>query len=112
MFFGQTSNWRKQVDEVTQQGRISYPAVAAEYQDALNAIRVHCGSESQVLMRVQIYLQSEEDFEAFDQFLKRFGLPRNGFQVVNTYQAPYAQPPAGYYEGAPAAPLPLAPPVR
>jgi hypothetical protein len=97
MFFGQTSNWRKQVTEVTDNGQISYPAIAAEYQDTVNAIRVHCGAESQVLLKVQIYLTSPEDFDAFDRFLQRFGLPRNGYQVVNTYQPQYQAPLPVYY---------------
>lgn len=88
MYYGQTSNWRKVVEKVTEDHRVSLPAIAAQYSDSLNAIRVHCGAEAQVHLHVQIFLVTEDDFEEFDQFLKRFSLPQNGYTVVNTYQ-PY-----------------------
>jgi hypothetical protein len=88
MFYGQTSNWRKIVEEVTEERRSSLPAIAAQYADSLNAIRVHCGAEAQVHLHCQIFLVTEEDFDAFESFLKRFSLPQNGYQVVNTHQ-PY-----------------------
>jgi hypothetical protein len=89
MFYGQTSNWRKLVNEVTDHGHVSLPAIAAQYADNVNAIRVHAGQEAQVQMHVQVYLCNQDDFEVFEQFLKHFGLPQNGYQVVNTYQ-PYS----------------------
>lgn len=89
MFYGQTSNWLKIVDAVTDEGRVSLPAVAAQYSDNLNAIRVHCGQEAQVQLHVQLFLTGPEDFERLDAFLQHFGLPRNGYQVVNT-GLPYA----------------------
>jgi hypothetical protein len=73
---------------VTEDRRVSLPAIAAQYSDSLNAIRVHCGAEAQVHLHCEIFLVSEDDFEEFDRFLKRFSLPQNGYQVVNTYQ-PY-----------------------
>lgn len=86
MLWSKTSNWQKLVNQITEDGRASYPAVAAEYTDGQHAIRVHCGSEQQVLMRTTFYLTSQEDIAAFEAFLKHFGLPRNGFQLVDTYQ--------------------------
>lgn len=82
VYFGQTSNWQKLVQMVTETG--SYPATAAEYVDQSNALRIHCGAESQVQMRVEFYLTSPEDFQMLEKFLKYFGLPRNGFHIVNT----------------------------
>jgi hypothetical protein len=84
MFYGQTSNWLKIVESVTDNGRVSLPAVAAQYSDSLNAVRVHCGQEAQVQLHVQLFLTSQDDFERLDAFLAHFGLPRNGFTVVNT----------------------------
>lgn len=89
MFYGQTSNWRKIVECVTDNGHVSQPAVAAQYYDHLNAIRVHCGQEAQVQLHVQLFLTSPDDFERLDAFLQHFGLPRNGYNVVNTGQ-PYS----------------------
>jgi hypothetical protein len=89
MYFGQTSNWLKILEAVTDNGHTSLPAVAAQYTDTNNAIRIHCGAEAQVQMRVQLYLTTQEDFERFDAFLQHFGLPRNGYTVVNT-GLPYA----------------------
>jgi hypothetical protein len=63
-------------------------------------------------MRVQVYLTCKEDFDAFDAFLKRFGLPQNGYQVVNTYR-PYgysATPMTGTVEPIP--PPMIAPPMN
>lgn len=88
MYYGQTSDWRKVVETVTEGGRVSLPAIAAQYTDSAQALRVHCGQEAMVQMHCQFYLASPEDVEAFDAFLQRFGLPRNGYQVVNTL-APY-----------------------
>jgi len=107
MFFGPTSNWRKQIKDVTNEGKRGLPTVASQYTDgSTNAIRVHCGAEAQVLLKVEFYLTSEDDFEAFDTFLKHFGLPRNGYQVVDTHQ-PYTA-----YPGYEATPLPIAPPIQ
>jgi hypothetical protein len=63
---------------------VSLPAVAAQYNDSVNAIRVHCGAEAHVQIHVSLFLTTEEDFERFDAFLQAFGLPRNGYTVVNT----------------------------
>jgi hypothetical protein len=86
MLWSKTSNWQKLVSQVTEDGRSSYPAIAAEYADAQQAIRVHCGAEQQVLMRVNFYLTSREDIEALETFLKHFGLPRNGYGLVDAYR--------------------------
>jgi len=112
MYFGQTSNWRRQVKEVSTNN--SSPSIASQYADGTNAIRIHCGTESQVLMKVEFYMTSEDDFEELDAFLKHFGLPRNGYKVIDTHQAytPRAYPayagPATYDDPAP--PLPIAAP--
>ncbi len=37
MFFGQTSNWLKQVREVTRRGEASVPHIASQYVDGVNA---------------------------------------------------------------------------
>lgn len=81
VYFGQTTNYAKLVEMVKESG--SYPAVAAEYSDNVNAIRVHCGTESQVQMSVGFYCSGPEDFAMLEKFLKYFGLPRNGFHIVN-----------------------------
>ena len=117
MFFGQTSNWLKQVREVTRRGEASVPHIASQYVDGVNAVRVHCGSEMQVQLRVEFYMTSDEDLAQLDQFLNYFGLPRNGFQITDTrqpYQAPYpAYAAASPYEnGSSSMPLPIAPPVQ
>jgi hypothetical protein len=89
MFYGQTSNWWKIYDQVTEERQVSLPAVAAQYNDSVNAVRVHCGQEAHVQLHVQLFLTSQEDFERLDAFLQHFGLPRNGYTVANT-GLPYA----------------------
>ncbi len=69
MFFGQTSNWLKQVREVTHNGEASVPHIASQYVDGTNAVRVHCGSEMHVQLRVEFYMTSDEDLAQLDQFL-------------------------------------------
>jgi hypothetical protein len=111
MYFGQTSNWRRQVKEVSNNN--CSPSIASQYTDGTNAIRIHCGAESQVLMKVEFYMTSEDDFEELDSFLKHFGLPRNGYKVIDTHQAythtyPAYAGPTAYDETA--SPLPIAAP--
>lgn len=91
MYFGQTSNWRRILEHVTDRGIHNYPQLAAEYADSINAVRVHCGKEAQVQLHCQLWLTTPEDIEAFDQFLKRFALPTNGYTMVDTHQPhPYS----------------------
>ncbi len=54
MYYGQTSNWRKVVETVTEGGRVSLPAIAAQYTDSTQALRVHCGQEAMVQMHCQL----------------------------------------------------------
>ncbi len=116
MFFGQTSNWLKQVREVTHNGEASVPHIASQYVDGTNAVRVHCGSEMHVQLRLEFYMTTDEDLAQLDQFLNYFGLPRNGFQITDTrqaYQPPYPGYAASPYEnGSSSMPLPIAPPVQ
>jgi hypothetical protein len=109
MFYGQTSNWMKIVKAVTEDGRISLPATAAQHVDATNAIRVHCGAEMQVQLHCQIFLTSQDDVEEFDSFLQRFGLPRNGYEVVNTGM-PYNYSASSVLEPQSTYPVMIAPP--
>ncbi len=115
MFYGQTSNWMKQVREVTRGGDHSVPHIASQYVDGVNAIRIHCGTEMHVQVRAEFYMTSDEDLRQLDAFLNYFGLPRNGYQIVDTrqtYQPPYpayAASPA-YENGSSSLPLPIAPP--
>ncbi len=114
MFYGQTSNWMKQVKEVTQGRTQSVPHIASQYVDGVNAIRVHCGAEMQVQLRVEFYMTSAEDLQQLDAFLNHFGLPRNGYQITDTrqtYQPPYpAYVASPAYENGSSMPLPIAPP--
>src|SRR5690242_19122508 len=113
MFFGQTSNWLKQVREISKDGKVSVPHIASQYVGGENAIRVHCGAETQVQVKLEFYMTSDDDLAQLDQFLNHFGLPRNGFQVVDTRTA--YQPSAHYtpygasstYETGAGLPMPL-----
>ena len=116
-FYGQTSNWLKQVREITRNGEVSVPHIASQYVDGVNAIRVHCGSEMHVQLKVELYLTTDNDQAQLDQFLNYFGLPRNGFQIVDTRAAAYQPQYPGYaasplYETGPSLPIPIAPPRR
>lgn len=110
MFYGQTTNVVKQVQAVTQNGQQGVPHIASQCVEGANAIRVGCGSEMKVQMRVEFYITSMEQLQQLSTFLEVFNLPRNGYQVIDTRQ-PYQQPYAAYPANAEySAPLPIASP--
>jgi hypothetical protein len=110
MFYGQTTNLSKQVKAVTQDGTQGVPHVASQCVQGTTAIRVSCGNELHVQLRADFYITIEQ-LQQFELFLESFGLPRNGYQVIDTrqpYQQPYtAYPASPEYSSVP---LPLAPP--
>ena len=94
--FLQTTNWQKQIKEVTQGGKQFAPHIATQYVDQTNAIRITCGAEQCAQLRVEFYITSQEDIQVLEAFFAHFGLPRNGYQIVDV--RPACQPTYSSYQ--------------